>query len=252
MDSVKYLPYSLGLILVIYELVKPIHKTTLKESLSHYVTNLSLYFLTKIILIFLVPVIIGVFEIYEIGLLQLFRLHSIIETIISLLLLDFFVWLQHYLTHEINFLWRLHRVHHSDTLLDCSSAIRFHPIELILSLFYKVSLCILLGISLKNYFLFETILVTFAIFGHSNSKLNQNLSKFLGLVFITPELHQIHHSNKNKEMNSNFGTIFNIWDRLFGKFLETKDIENNFKLGLNGVERKKAQSLSFLFTYPFK
>jgi len=110
----------------------------------------------------------------------------------------------------------------------------------------------ILGINYQNYILFEIILVTFAIFGHSNYKINEKISRVIEFVFITPRLHQIHHSNKNHEMNSNFGTILNLWDRLFKRFITSGEVQAHFELGLKGIEKSEAQKLSFLFTYPFK
>ena len=141
-----------------------------------------------------------------------------IEFVLSILILDFAIWIQHLITHKIPFLWRVHQVHHSDPEFDVSTAIRFHPIEIVLSMLFKVGLVYLLGPAVLAVLAFEILLNASAMFNHANIKISPKLERMLRFLIVTPDMHRIHHSIDRKEHDSNYGFALSIWDKIFGTY----------------------------------
>lgn len=141
------------------------------------------------------------------------------EVTCVVLIFDFAIWLQHLVTHKVPLLWRLHRVHHADVDMDVTTAIRFHPIEIALSMLLKIGLVYLLGPAALGVVLFEIILNGTAMFNHSNLALPQWLDRGLRKVLVTPDMHRVHHSVHRAEHDSNYGFSLSIWDRLFGTYI---------------------------------
>lgn len=136
----------------------------------------------------------------------------------SVLILDFFIWLQHVMVHAVPLLWRLHRVHHADLDFDVTTGSRFHPIEILLSMLIKFAVIALLGPPLVAVVIFEVVLNATAMFNHSNVRLPTSLDRYLRLLVVTPDMHRVHHSVEDDETNSNFGFNLPWWDRLFGTY----------------------------------
>jgi len=151
----------------------------------------------------------------------------VLEIIISIIALDFIIWLQHLATHKNNFLWRFHKVHHSDNEMDVSTAIRFHPIEIVFSFFVKLVCVIVLGIAPISIILFEIILSSFALMTHANILLSKNLDTTIGKIFITPSMHVIHHSPNRDYHDNNYGFCLSIWDRLFKTYIPSFSVNPN-------------------------
>jgi sterol desaturase/sphingolipid hydroxylase (fatty acid hydroxylase superfamily) len=159
----------------------------------------------------------------DLGLFNILNWNPWIEAIIAILLLDVVIWFQHLITHKIPILWRLHRVHHSDRDMDVATAIRFHPIEILLSMVLKVGLVYLIGPAAWAVVVFEIILNGTAMFNHANIKLSPGLDRVARMVIVTPDMHRIHHSSKRSEHDSNYGFSISLWDRLFGTYIEDVD-----------------------------
>lgn len=142
------------------------------------------------------------------------------ELVIALciLLLDMVIYWQHRLFHKIPLLWRIHKMHHADSHVDTTTGLRFHPIEIVISLFVKATVVVLFGVPATAVVVFEVGLNGFALFNHANIRLPQKWDDRLGVLLITQRLHRIHHSQKMAESNSNFGFSVSWWDRLFGSF----------------------------------
>lgn len=170
---------------------------------------------------------------------------------ISFLALDFAIWVQHLALHRFAFLWRLHSVHHSDTVMDVTTALRFHPFEILASLGYKVILTMTLGAPPEAVFGFEIMLGAGALFTHANIAVPAWLEQRLRFVFVTPALHLIHHSPNPIETNSNFGFSFSIWDRLFGTYQSAR-LEPDDYIGLKTWRAPNDQTLGALFLTPFR
>lgn len=137
---------------------------------------------------------------------------------LAVLLLDLAIYLQHVAFHRWPLLWRLHRMHHADQDYDTTTGLRFHPAEIILSLFYKLGVVIALGLPPVAVLIFELVLNGSALFNHANLRLPISLDRGLRLLIVTPDMHRVHHSVVPQETHSNFGFCFPWWDRLFGTY----------------------------------
>lgn len=142
-----------------------------------------------------------------------------LEFLLALILLDLAIYGQHVATHKIPMLWALHKVHHADRDFDVTTAIRFHPFEIILSMLFKSLLALMLGPSILAVFVFGLVLNICALFNHSNLRLPGGLDRILRLFLVTPDMHRVHHSTVPKETNRNFGFSIALWDRIFGTYV---------------------------------
>lgn len=172
------------------------------------------------------------------------------EATLSVLLLDLAIYWQHRWLHALPWLWRMHRVHHTDTTLDASSALRFHPLEMLLSLAYKCALAIALGVDPAIMLIFEALLSSFALITHANLSLPPRLDTALRWVLVTPAMHWIHHSTHRDEQQRNFGFHVSVWDRLFGSYAgHARDRPQAF--GVEGVGMARATGVVALLREPF-
>lgn len=135
---------------------------------------------------------------------------------LSLLLLDLAIYAQHVATHRVPWLWHLHRLHHADRHLDATTALRFHPLEIVLSVLWKVSVVTLLGAPPGAVLIHEILVNAAALFNHANRRLPPRMETGLRWLVVTPDVHRIHHSRRREETDSNYGNVLTLWDRLFG------------------------------------
>lgn len=192
-------------------------------------------------------------DLNDIGLLNLFAIPTWLSMLVSLLFLDFAIYCQHIIAHRWSLLWRLHQVHHSDLAFDASTAVRFHPLEIIVSLFYKTLCVYLTGTDPAVVLLFEVLLNGAATFNHSNVNLPIWLDKSIRMVLVTPDMHRVHHSTEPAEFNSNYGFCLSCWDRLFGTYIaEPEHPHTTMDIGLKPF--REPQNLGFiaLLLMPFK
>jgi sterol desaturase/sphingolipid hydroxylase (fatty acid hydroxylase superfamily) len=174
-----------------------------------------------------------------------------LQALLSVLLLDLAIYWQHRWLHAVNWLWRLHRTHHTDTTLDASSALRFHPLEILLSLAYKCALAVALGVDPAVLLAFEALLSSFALFTHANVSLPPRLDTTLRWILVTPAMHWIHHSTHRDEQQRNFGFHLSVWDRVFGSYAEAaRDQPQTF--GVKGVGIVRATGVVELLREPFR
>jgi sterol desaturase/sphingolipid hydroxylase (fatty acid hydroxylase superfamily) len=187
------------------------------------------------------------------GLLNLLTLPSWLAIVVSLLLLDLALYVQHVLTHAIPALWRLHRVHHTDLDLDFTTGVRFHPFEILLSLLYKIAVVVALGAHPLSVLIFEVLLNGSALFNHSNVRLPAALERRLRLIWVTPDMHRVHHSILPRETDSNYGSCLSLWDRLFGTYVAQPQAgHDRMTIGLEGFRTPDEQSLWSLLIQPFR
>lgn len=177
------------------------------------------------------------------------------QWIIGIGFLDFVIWGQHLVTHKVPVLWRIHRVHHTDEDLDASSAIRFHPVEIILSIFVKSAAVVLIGAPAIVVVVFEALVNGSALFNHANLRLPDKVDRVIRLVFVTPDMHRVHHSVYNQETDSNYGFALSIWDRLFRTYVpQPRDGHDEMRVGLiewqDGAPTKLMWSLALPFRNP--
>lgn len=138
-----------------------------------------------------------------------------VEVVLAILILDFAIWAQHLITHKVPLFWRFHRVHHADRDMDVTTALRFHPVEILASMGLKIGLVYLLGPQAVAVVVFEIILNGTALFNHANLALPPRLDRVLRWVLVTPDMHRIHHSVNRHEHDSNYGFALSVWDRMF-------------------------------------
>ncbi len=172
---------------------------------------------------------------------------------LSLLLLDLGIYWQHRLLHMVPALWRLHRVHHSDSVFDVSLGVRFHPIEIALSMLWKLALVALLGAPPLAVLIYEVLLSGASLFTHTNVTLPTALQGWLQQILVTPDMHRVHHSVHRDETDSNFGSVLVFWDRCFGSFrLQPRDGQRAMQFGTQGFEAAASRTLVGLLLHPFR
>lgn len=174
-----------------------------------------------------------------------------LEAVLAIVALDFALWAQHALFHHLAILWPLHRVHHSDEALDVTTAWRFHPGEILLSLGVKAGVILALGIPLEVVAVFELILVISAMFNHANLRLPHWLDRFLSIAIVTPDMHRVHHGREGRLDHRNFGFFLNIWDRVFRSYHRVDSAKADaLPLGTPGVPDDR--SIVALLLQPFR
>jgi sterol desaturase/sphingolipid hydroxylase (fatty acid hydroxylase superfamily) len=172
---------------------------------------------------------------------------------VTVLLLDCAIYWQHRLMHQIPLLWRLHRVHHADTGFDVTTAVRFHPVEIALSMAIKLGLIALLGIPALAVLIFEILLNAGSLFTHANIRLPDVFERRLRWLLVTPEMHRIHHSVHREETNSNFCFNLSLWDRLFGSYRDQpRDGQTTMQIGLHEFRDQRDQTLWALIVNPLR
>jgi len=155
---------------------------------------------------------------HGLGLFNVVPLPAWIGVVASVILLDLAIYFQHVLFHAVPALWRLHRMHHADLDIDVSTGLRFHPIEILLSMVVKLAVVLALGASALAVLLFEVLLNATSMFNHSNVRMQEGFDGVLRWFIVTPDMHRVHHSILAGETNSNFGFNLPWWDRLFGTY----------------------------------
>ncbi len=185
------------------------------------------------------------------GLLNALTLPGWIEVVAAILILDFVIWAQHLITHKVPLLWRLHRVHHADVDMDVTTAIRFHPIEIGLSMLIKIGVVYLLGPAALAVILFEIILNGTAMFNHANIRLPLWVDAIVRRVLVTPDMHRVHHSIHRHEHDSNYGFALSIWDRMFGTYIAQPAAgHDDMEVGLEWQDDRPAK-LGWSLALPF-
>jgi len=175
-----------------------------------------------------------------------------VSFIITLVALDCALYWQHRISHVLPWLWKLHRVHHSDTAFDVTLGLRFHPGEIVLSLLYKSAVVLILGAPVVAVLMYELLLMSMALFTHANIALPDRLERRLGRWLITPELHRVHHSIDRVETNSNYGNWLSIWDRLFKSAAARRADSASMPIGLVEYRAADAQTLGALLLNPLQ
>ncbi|MEO0575663.1 MAG: sterol desaturase family protein [Pseudomonadota bacterium] len=172
---------------------------------------------------------------------------------ICIVLMDAFIYWQHRLMHKVPVLWRLHRVHHADTEFDVTTALRFHPLEIVFSLCLKAAFVVALGVPVIAIVIFEVLLNASAMFNHANIALPAALDRSVRPFVVTPDMHRVHHSSYEKQTNSNYGFFLSLWDRLFASYqAEPAEPHETMQIGLVEFRERRDQSLWQLLIQPFR
>jgi sterol desaturase/sphingolipid hydroxylase (fatty acid hydroxylase superfamily) len=187
------------------------------------------------------------------GLFRLLGLPFWAAVVAGVIVLDLVIYLQHVMFHYVPVLWRLHRMHHADIDIDVTTGLRFHPLEILLSLAIKFAAVAALGVPAVAVLIFEVLLNATAMFNHSNVKLPPRLDRIARWIVVTPQMHQVHHSIVRAETDSNFGFNLPWWDRLFGTYRDRPAAgEDGIVIGLPIFRDMAELRITRLLTQPFR
>lgn len=186
------------------------------------------------------------------GILQNLGLHPIVQIVLAVLLLDFFIYMQHKLMHRFKWLWALHKVHHVDKEIDVSTGIRFHPLEELISMGVKMLAVTFCGAPAIAVVIFEVLLNFGAMFTHANIKIKKSIDEKLRWFIVTPSMHRIHHSVNELDYNTNFGFCLSWWDKLFSSYRPFAFTgERHLTFGQELYRDPKYQTLYYMLMQPF-
>jgi len=249
--------FGVLILMAVWEVFAPRRASTISK-VVRWGNNLGLVVFNSILLRFIFPtaavgVAIFVSE-HNWGLLNFFHLPPLISVAISIVVLDFVIYFQHVLMHAIPALWRLHRVHHADLDYDFTTGVRFHPLEIIVSMLIKFVAILILGPPVAAVVIFEVILNASSMFNHGNIKLPAALDRILRLLIVTPDMHRVHHSVEKDESNRNFGFNLSWWDHLFDTYRQQPRAgHEEMVVGIqNYRELRDVTSIHGLLLLPFR
>lgn len=223
---------------------------------GRWFTNISLVIVDTLALRLIMPILAVGMADYAAGqgwgLLALVDFSLWIEIIIAFLLLDMLIYAQHIAFHKIPVLWRFHKVHHADRDLDVTSGARFHPLEAVFSMAYKLLCIALIGPAAFAVFLFEVVLNAAAMFNHANVRLPLGIDRVLRLFIVTPDMHRVHHSVIERETNSNYSFFLTVWDRIFKTYIaQPEKGHESMTVGLSEYQDSKPANLIWSLLVPF-
>lgn len=187
------------------------------------------------------------------GLFNLLDVDKTAALVLSVILLDVLIYGQHVLFHKVPLLWCIHRVHHTDPEFDVTTGVRFHPVEIILSMLIKMLAVIMIGAPVMAVIVFEILLNGVAMFNHGNVRLPPALDRRLRLFVVTPDMHRVHHSVLREETDSNYGFFLPVWDRLFGTYRDQpRKGHAQMQIGLSEFTTNESVPLMKLLVQPFR
>ena len=190
---------------------------------------------------------------HGIGLFHYLNLRLSVAALLGFLVLDLVIYAQHVVFHHVQWLWRLHRMHHADLDIDVTTGLRFHPFEILISLGIKIAAVLAFGIPPVAVFVFEVVLNATSMFNHSNVSMPPWLDRMVRLLVVTPDMHRVHHSVVRAETDSNFGFNLPWWDRLFGTYRrEPQAGHDGMTVGLPVFRDRKELRLDRMLTQPFR
>lgn len=244
----------LGL-MAVWEILTPRRPLTVSKTLRWY-SNLGLVALNSLALRLSFPILAVGFarlaQERQWGLFNNLAAPTAVRVVVSLLVLDCAIYLQHVMFHATPLLWRLHRIHHTDIDYDMTTGLRFHPFEILLSMGIKISVIAVLGPPAIVVVAFEIILNLAAMFNHGNVFLPLPVDRILRWFLVTPDMHRVHHSIIPKETDSNFGFSVPWWDYLFGTYrAQPQKGHTDMTIGLKEFRNPKYLHLVWLFAQPF-
>jgi len=244
------------LLMMFVEALLP-RKARVQKRARRWASNLLLVVIDSVVVRFLLPIVaVGVASYAAAkgwGLLNLIALPDWLAIIAAIIILDMMIYWQHVLSHKWAPLWALHKVHHSDRDIDVTTALRFHPAEIILSMLFKMALVLALGAPVIAVIIFEIILNGCAMFNHSNVRFPRRFDKVLRAVMVTPDMHRVHHSIIERETNSNYGFSTSLWDRIFRSYIpQPSQGHNDMVIGLEEHQDASPANLLWALILPFK
>jgi sterol desaturase/sphingolipid hydroxylase (fatty acid hydroxylase superfamily) len=248
--------FGIFAVMAIWELLTPKRILTASKTIR-WGNNLGLVVLNSVFLRLLLPVTAVGMAAFAArqgwGVLNYIELPWWLAVLVSVIVMDMVIYLQHVMVHAVPILWRLHRVHHADLDFDVTTGARFHPIEIFLSMFIKFATIAVLGPPLVAVVIFEVLLNATAMFNHGNVRLPRQLDRVLRWLVVTPDMHRVHHSVEDDETNSNFGFSLPWWDRLFGTYrAQPRAGHEAMTIGIHGYREARLVSwLPGMLALPF-
>ncbi len=247
---------SVLFIMALWESLAPRRRRVLPRA-QHWSGNLLLIMLDALLVRLLLPagaVAIALWsEAQQAGLLHWLHIaQTPVGIVLAVILLDLVIYLQHRIFHFSPMLWRLHMVHHADRDLDVTSGLRFHPLEIILSMLIKYAAIIALGAPAMAVIIFEVLLNGMAMFNHANIYLPPALDRLLRKLIVTPDMHRVHHSVMRQETNSNFGFNLSLWDRCFSSYTaQPRAGHEGMRIGLAQYQQAPTHRIGWMLRLPF-
>ncbi len=243
-------------VMAVWEMAAPRRRQMLGRA-WRWPANLSIVVLDTVVVRLLFPLTaVGLALLAESrgwGLLNIWPIPGWLAVLVSVVLLDLVIYLQHVMFHAVPALWRLHRMHHADLDFDVTTGSRFHPIEIVLSMVIKLTVVAALGAPALAVLIFEVLLNATAMFNHSNVRLPLGLDRILRWIVVTPDMHRVHHSVIVGETNSNFGFNLPWWDRLLGTYRDQPAAgHEGMVIGVSDIRDPLEQSLGRMLTQPFR
>lgn len=243
-------------VFAVWGLLAPRRKRLYSMSVR-WLNNLSIGLINVVVTRVFVPItlvfVAASAESSNIGLLNQVELPITLSIVIAFLLLDLAIYIQHLVFHKVHFLWRLHRMHHADLDFDVTTGIRFHPIEIVISLGIKMLVVLVIGAPYMAVLIFEVILNATSLFNHANIRIPKSIDKILRVFVVTPDMHRVHHSAVPTETNSNFGFNLPWWDYLFKTYCaQPKAGHENMTIGLEYFRSPSELRLDRLLLQPFR
>jgi len=242
--------------MALWELIAP-RRSLLVGRARRWPGNLGILVLDAVLVRLLIPVAaVGMSVIAAQrgwGLLNITPWPAWLEVLTGFLALDLAIYAQHIAFHKVPVLWRLHRMHHADLDIDVSTGLRFHPIEIVLSMLIKIAVVALIGVPAIAVMAFEVVLNATSMFNHSNATMPMWLDRVVRLIVVTPDMHRVHHSVLRHETDSNFGFNLPWWDRVFGTYRVAPEAgHERMTIGLPIFRDPEESRLDRLITQPFR
>jgi len=242
--------------MALWELAAPRRALHERKSLR-WTNNLALTVLNSVLVRAILPVaaigVAGFAAERGMGVLNIFTLPHAWAIVVSVLVLDAAIYLQHLMFHAVPLFWRLHRVHHADVDIDVTTGARFHPIEIALSLLIKFAVILVLGPPAVAVLIFEVLLNATSMFNHGNVRLPTRIDGVLRWLVVTPDMHRVHHSIDPRETNSNFGFNVPWWDRLFGTYrAQPRAGHDAMTIGIEQFRERRELRLDMMLLQPFR
>jgi len=252
----RFAAFIIVFILVAVAEIRVPRRRLLLSKVRRWFTNLIIVALNPLVVTLIFPIFpIGMAVLAldnSWGLLNFLSMPYWLKVTVGVVLLDLAVYTQHVLHHVIPVLWRLHMVHHADMEIDVSTGLRFHPIEIIVSMAIKLSVVAALGVPPLAVLVFEVALNTTSMFNHGNIRIPCRIDKVLRLLVVTPDMHRVHHSVNVDETNSNYGFNLPWWDRLFGTYrAQPHKGHAEMMIGLASFRNPQKLTLPHLLIMPF-
>ncbi|MHC8441720.1 MAG: sterol desaturase family protein [Candidatus Eutrophobiaceae bacterium] len=227
-----------------------------RQKFLRWKVNYGLFACNSLLLRLLFPALLWGFalqlESREAGLLAVRNLSEWLSLALTLIIMDLCIWLQHLAFHKFRWLWLIHQVHHSDEDMDVSTGLRFHPLEIALSMLWKITVIWIFGFPAFAVLIYEIMLNGASMFTHSNARLPCAMDRILRWLLVTPDMHRVHHSPKRIETDSNYGNLLALWDRLFSTYRpQPEGGHQSMRIGLESNPTQSARSLLTQLALPF-